>query len=85
VPPRQRGCAANEEARGLIVEGSFDDVAKLLRAQGEERLAPATPEYAHLLSVGADRLESDVEPPKPPVRRRRVSQAQAIKPSHRRK
>lgn len=76
---------ANEEARALIVDGSFDDVAKMLRAQGEERLALATPEYAHLLSVGADRLESDVEPPKPPGRRRRVAQAQGVKPSHRRK
>jgi transcriptional regulator with XRE-family HTH domain len=77
---------ANEAAKAMLIEGRFDDVAELVRAQSRARFAAqSAPEYARLLAVGADRLDSDSEPPAVPARPRRVSQAQSVKPGRRKK
>lgn len=76
---------ANPAARTMVIEGRFDDVTDLVRAKDRGRTGRAAPEYARLLAVGADRLDSDSEPPVAPARPRRVSQAESVKPARHQK
>jgi hypothetical protein len=76
---------ANPVARTMLTEGRFDDVTDLVRAQIRGSSGRAAPEYARLLAVGADRLDSDSESPLAPSRPRRVSQAQSVKSGRRKK